>query len=699
MSLQSSANQMTARNAPCPCGSGRKFKRCHGSQSGQNDSGMNPIQMAHVAMRRGEPLEALKLAETASASPEKYRFLTQLLISRREPDDLDYARRYLRQWAGLEPNNPEPWQRMIETHLFQDQPVQATKALDKLLEIAPAHPNTQYYSAVVKHLSGHLDEALNAYGEAIRLRDGPPDDQDDTELDIAAAMQLCETAAGNYPGSNSKQQHGMFDRLHELKILENALLNWQETTDPAFELLPEETRVTHSNAWYNLGCAALGASTDDDRRIDLFKRALDLNPEHVLARLNLAFSMNYSVSATSKEIFDVHRQTGLWLESTLAQPGFSFQNSPEKSRPLRIAYLSSDFRNHSVAHFILPVLESHDQENFELFIYHNHNREDEYTDRARTIARHFRKVADLSDQALCRAIRTDQIDILIELNGLTEFNRMSVLAMKAAPIQISWIGYPNTTGLGTVDFRIVDEITDPREYAQDFHIEKLLYMPSGFSVYQAPEELPDVADPPFIENGFITFGSFNNMPKLNKPLIKSWSEILHGVKGSRFFLKNIAAGYKQPVRQLQEEFLAHGISTDRIEFHGQFASQREHLESFSKVDICLDSFPYNGTTTTCDSLIMGVPVITRAGSSHRSRVSCSLLTALALDSLIASDENTYIDAAVGLASDLDQMRKLRSGLRKLMQSSSLMDSHTLTRELETRLKQVFAVWCQKEERT
>lgn len=627
----------------------------------------------------------LELCAQAGESTEKFRLLAQALIKRRQPGDLAEALSMLRRWSAWDAQSPEPWQRLLEVHIHEGRLREAYRALAGFENTRGDPATAQYLRALLLHLDGKLVEALEHYRAAIgntRL--------DSPALDVAAAMQACETAAGNYPGSVRREEEGMFESERELGILEQSLLRWEamSETPPA-----AETVQRFSDAWYNLGCAALASYTADDRRIDLFQKAIDLNPTHSLARMNRVFAMNYSTRFTPEASSTEHLKLGQWLESRYGRVAHAFANVRSTERPLRIGYLSSDFRNHSVASFILPVIERHDRERFDLSIYYNHAKADEFTHRARVAASHFRTVKDLSDEALCNAIRADGIDILIELNGLTQNNRMPVLAMRAAPVQVTWLGYPATTGLRTVDYRIVDRISDPPEFAASLNVERLLYMPNTFSVYEAPADLPPVAAPPCLNNGYVTFGSFNNLPKLNDDLIRVWSTILHRVAGSRMLLKSLGFSFAAPRQQALAAFHRHGIGAERVEFLGHTPGKKEHLAAYGRIDISLDSFPYHGTTTTCESLIMGVPVITRAGRDHRSRVGASLLGALALDSLVSSDENAYIDAATGLAGDGGKLTALRERLRERMQSSALMDASRFTRDLESELLTTWARWC------
>jgi len=471
-----------------------------------------------------------------------------------------------------------------------------------------------------------------------------------------------------------------------LEGLEKSLLQWEQS--PGSMHASDEVRHKHANAWYNLGCAALAQFTADDRRVGLFEKANALDPDHLLARFNRPFAFNYSFRANRQQIFDAHQLAGSWLESTQPARPIQVQSSKSGER-IRLAYLSSDFRQHSVAHFILPVLQHHDRKRFEVFIYHNHRREDAQTGLVKQYVEHFRNVAQLGDEQLAATIRSEQIDILIDLNGLTGGHRLAMLARRAAPLQLNWLGYPNTTGLSQVDFRLVDELTDPPGQAESYCTESLLRLPHPFLSFAPPGDLPPVTHAPCLDNGYITFGSFNALPKLNPPLLEDWASILHAVPNSQLLIKNLGMEYSRPKVQIREILVAQGIAEQRLTFVGKTRSQFEHLKYYGQVDISLDTFPYHGTTTSCESILMGVPVLTRIGTEHRSRVGLSLLTAMGLESLLATDRNSLIKIAVGLAAETEKLQSLRSQLREKLLNSRLTDAAALTQQLEAGL---ISIW-------
>lgn len=673
---------MSSRNAPCPCGSGRKFKYCHGAAAARPDSSPQPSTPEGTSSLSTGPV---------TASVRQLRQRVNRLISGREPEQLEQALECLAQWHLLQPRSFEVLRRRLEIHLYLGQLEQAAQFLRDWPGPRPKYPDFDYFRGILAQLQGDQAVAESYYATAIKehRRSSNLAVLDNASMGVATAIQACETAAGNYPGSPGKSEEGMFGAAAALQQLENALLHWERA--PTAQNTPE-LRKAHANAWYNLGCAALAGFTANDRRIQLFRKALELDPNDLLARFNLAFAFNYSFEAEPAEIFAIHVESGQWLEEKLKPQASLEQPIRTAKNRLRLAYLSSDFRQHSVAHFILPVLQHHDHERFEIFVYHNHSREDALTQLAKQHAEHFDNVSRLSDQQLVQRIRADRIDVLIDLNGLSQHHRLPVLALRAAPMQVSWMGYPNTTGLTQVDFHIVDQLTDPHGQADDYYTESLIRLPEPFLAFAAPSDLPDPGPLPWLKNRFITFGSFNALPKLNPPLLRNWAAIMRQVPGSRLLIKNLGMDFAGPRDCIRNILAQEGINSERLIFAGKADSQFEHLKWYAQVDMSLDSFPYNGTTTTCDSLVMGVPVVSRAGKDHRSRVGLSLLSSLGLESLVASDENSLCGIVTALAANPQELQSLRKELRARLTQSTLENAARLTANLEDALLQAFEHW-------
>jgi predicted O-linked N-acetylglucosamine transferase (SPINDLY family) len=424
-----------------------------------------------------------------------------------------------------------------------------------------------------------------------------------------------------------------------------------------------------------------------------YQQALRLKPNQASVFSGYLLSLNDDPAAEPDWVASEHRRFNEIVKSR-SRPLAPRSLDPEKR--LRIAYLSPDFRTHSVAHFIAPLLEAHDRLMVEVTCYATSNAEDGMTERIRQATDRWRPVFRLSDDDLAALIQEDQIDVLIELSGHTADNRLTMLAERTAPVQMTYLGYPNTTGLASVDYRITDAVADPPGVTDAWHTEKLLRIDGGFLAYAAPpfaKEIP-VSDPPARKAGAITFGSFNNLAKTNDTLLQSWATILARVPHSRLLLK--AHGLRnEGVRQrILRTFAAHGeIAPERVCFMGHERSAADHLQRYHEVDLALDTFPYNGTTTTCEALWMGVPVLTLQGRSHAGRVGASLLSRVALQEFVAQDWSDYVEKAVVWAGRQDNSGELRSKLRGRLLASPLMDAGRLARGLEAAFREAWRSYC------
>jgi predicted O-linked N-acetylglucosamine transferase (SPINDLY family) len=442
----------------------------------------------------------------------------------------------------------------------------------------------------------------------------------------------------------------------------------------------------------NLACAymSIGMSREG---IDSFRHTLILDPSAYALHSNLLFGLHYLPESTSTDIFVEHC---LWAIRHTNRPSNVIATERNLARPLRIGYLSPDFRDHSVAYFIEPILEAHCRSEFEVFCYSNVNCPDSTTEKLQKLADHWLSIRDLSDDQVYTQIRNDQIDILVDLAGHTDRNRLKVFAQKPAPIQITYLGYPNTTGMTQMDYRLTDAWTDPPEVLP-LCSETLLRLEPGFLCYRPSSDAPEVFPPPVIASKKITFGCFNNLTKVNPESIDLWAVILNELPDSQLLLKAPQLASPETKKKFTNFFIAQGISPERILFSPYLQEKNAHLNLYGQVDIALDSFPYNGTTTTCEALWMGVPVITLAGNSHVSRVGVSLLSQLGLEELIASSKDEYIQIAVDLAKDPERLINFRESIRPWMAVHSLCDGEQFTRNLEYTYRQVWQIWCRSEQ--
>ncbi len=399
--------------------------------------------------------------------------------------------------------------------------------------------------------------------------------------------------------------------------------------------------------------------------------------------------MHYATSLDPLEVFLKHKSWGYNLSQMIVPLPPSTVVPKQR---LRIGYLSPDFCTHSVSYFFEPLLVHHDTESYEIFCYACIDGGDETTTHLRSLACHWRECARFSDLEIAEQIQADQIDILVDLAGYTTNNRLRVLAYKPALIQLTYLGYPGTTGLPTVDYRITDLWADPL-INDVYYTEKLLRVEHGFLCYAPPLSAPPVSSLPVEKNGYITFGSFNNLPKINPSVVALWAEILQAVSNSRLLLKSPPFADAQIRLRYQELFASFNISSERLIFLGRLPNREDHLACYGRIDIALDPFPYNGTTTTCESLWMGVPVITLAGVPHASRVGLSLLSSLGLENLVANTPEQYMQIAIELAKDKQKLEEFRTSIRFWMASSSLCDGETFARQVEALYLKIWQEKC------
>ena len=406
------------------------------------------------------------------------------------------------------------------------------------------------------------------------------------------------------------------------------------------------------------------------------RTAIGLAPENFAFRSNLLLAMQYSTELESDEIYSASVRTWDPMVDSMQN-----QNRPISGRSchhrLRVGFVSPDFRRHSVSFFFLPFLRALDRTRIAVFCYGEVQRADDVTRQISDIADRFCFTTGSSDGTVADSIMADRIDVLVDLAGHTNGNRLPVFARKPAPVQATWLGYPGTTGLSSIDIRFTDAIADPPGRTETFHTENLIRLPDGFLCYDPLDPAPAIGPQPCVESGRITFGSFNNLPKINPTVVALWSQLLHSVPGSQLVLKSRQLVDKSVCAQVCEQFTQQGIAPGRIQLLGRVPTTADHLSLYNRIDIALDTFPYNGTTTSCEALWMGVPVITLCGSRHSARVGASILTRVGLPELIARNPEAFVEIGVDLAADPHRLWKLRATLRQCMQVSSLCNARQL----------------------
>lgn len=438
----------------------------------------------------------------------------------------------------------------------------------------------------------------------------------------------------------------------------------------------------HAAAYINRG-SALQQQGRILEAMTCFSRAIEIEPDNPTAYSNLLLNINYHADIDRLEIARTHQQCGLLFSAGIRQMRID-ERATRTSDRLRVGYVSADFRRHSVSYFLKNLFRHHDRRHVEVFCYGNNAQHDDVTAEIRELADHWRDIHHLGDDATADLIQGDAIDVLVDLSGHMAGNRLAVFARRPCATQITFLGYPNTTGVPALDYRLTDAIADPDDReASQLCSERLVRLPHCFLCYSPPNEAPEIGPLPALHNGYITFGSFNNLAKTNLTVISAWSKILHAMPASRLILKSKGLADTETREHVQELFLQFGIESRRLELLGWTGTSESHLDAYNKVDIALDTFPYNGTTTTCEALWMGVPVITLLGDRHAARVGASLLTNTGLSRFIAEDVSHYISTAVELTSDLENLASIRQSLRRQIAEGPLCNGTQYAQDIES----------------
>jgi protein O-GlcNAc transferase len=423
------------------------------------------------------------------------------------------------------------------------------------------------------------------------------------------------------------------------------------------------------------------------------KLAMRIDPNNFELHQTFLCNMLYNPKYDTKTIFSEYLQAVKKFAGPSTCHILPHANERTTLRKLKIGYVSPDFRRHPVAYFIEPVLAAHNREFFEVFCYSNSDICDDITERLKKSTDHWRTIYAVSDEMAAELIRADRIDILIDLAGHTANNRILLFARKPAPVQVNWMGFPPTTGLSAIDYKIVDHYTDPPEMTEQFYSEKLMRLPESFVCFLPDRGSPDVGPLPALTTGYITFGSFNNLPKVTPHVVALWGKILNSLPDSCLIMKNYIFSDTDTCQYVADMFVQVGISKGRIILQSADPSPK-HLKSYNAVDIGLDTFPFNGLTTTCEAMWMGVPVITLAGTGYAARAGVGLLSTVGLSELIANTQDEYIKIARSLALDINRLILLRSSLRDRMAHSPLIDAQRFIINVETCYREMWKNWCE-----
>jgi len=444
----------------------------------------------------------------------------------------------------------------------------------------------------------------------------------------------------------------------------------------------------------NNKASLLMVSGDPQGAFECYNKALSITPDHSYIRSNKLLSMNYLPDCTQEQIYN---ESVMWISGKEIErcPDFLYDIPETRPEKLRIGFVSPDLRTHSVSYFLEQLFSNIDRKKYEIVCFSDAAKSDSVTEKFKSYSDGWHDVYGVLHTELTKIIAKDSVHILFDLAGHTSNNRLEVFAGKPAHIQVSWLGYPNTTGLTEIDYRITDEIADPDGVTDRWYTEKLVRLAGGFLCYSPPGDSPEISDFPFERNGYVTFGSFNNIAKISPEVIETWSSILVRTENSVVVLKNWYFSDAAIRTKFLTLFASHGVGPDRIIMLPATATLKEHLESYNSIDIALDTFPYNGTTTTCEALWMGVPVVTFAGDHHASRVGASILSHAGFPELVGGNRSDYVDITLNAARDIVARSGYRKSVRERFQASSLCDGKKFSKSFEKSLEDMWKSYSKK----
>jgi len=630
----------------------------------------------HQLIKEKLIIEAMGISQRIVRSKKQHA--QELLRSNR----LDEAYAIYQYICDQDQNDPDCWIMLGLISSQKGKYDEAARFYTNACRLVPNNTRARYNLGAVLCAQGRLDEAESALRTTISTE---PDHQPAwTLLGHVLSMQ-------NRPEEAEQVYSSAVERFSDNTLL---LANYAATLlkrgrlVEAARLCRTSIKLSPTTAWYHDLLGSILSQQGLQKQAEQHHaKAVSLDPNKRRYHSNWLLQQHYLESGSRVDLVAAHRD---WPGNRGQQRRNDYPNDPRPDRKLRVGYLSQDLRKHSVAYFAQNLFGANMHDDMEFYCYAD-GPSDEMTDKLATLADHWRSVSTLNEEAVANLIKSDCIDILVELNGHTSDRILSVAALQPAPVQVTYLGYPDTTGLAAIDYRITDDVADPAG-TENTCTEKLARIPGCFLCYKAPDDSPEVVPVPCVNNGYFTFGSFNNVAKINDRVIELWARLLLFVPGSRLCLKNRSLDDEDVRARITSWFADHGINDDRLILRGSESSTRGHLSRYADIDVGLDTFPYCGTTTTCEALWMGVPVITLSGSSHAGRVGTSLMKAVGHPEWIAGSPDEYIDIAARLAEDIRGLECLRAGLRGQMAGSILCDSSRFAGVVSQAYREMWHVW-------
>lgn len=633
---------------------------------------------AHFAL--GTALQALRDASGAigayesaiALQPDHAGATSNLGIALQDCGRIDEAVRFLRAAADLQPLGVSHAVNLGIALCRQRQFAAAEAAIRRALELQPDNPEALFNLGIALHGLGKLREAAGQYRRALELRP-----------DFAAALNNLggvHKELGEFALAETAYGSAIRSRPDDVVALNNlgCLLRTLGRIEEAERMLRRGLQVNprHGALHDNLG-SVLKDAGELDAAIDCFRTAVELDSSNPASHGNLAYALCFQ-SLQGSEILEECLRWNDRFAAALCPRGRGYANDPAPDRRLRIGYVSADFREHCQSFFTIPLLSRHDHTAFEVFCYASVERPDDTTRRIAGYADHWRDVRTLDDAALAAAIQEDRIDLLVDLTMHMAGGRPLLFARRPAPVQIAWLAYPGTTGMGAMDFRLSDPRLDPPGF-ESHYSEATIRLPDSFWCYDPLTDEPEVNALPAADRGYVTFGCLNNPCKLTDSTLRLWGAVMRALPDSRLRLLAAPGRYRE---RLSQRLSAVNIGAERVSFVA-YRPRADYLRSYHDIDIGLDTFPYNGHTTSLDSLWMGVPTVSRVGDTCVGRGGLSQLFQLGLADLAAESDPAFVGAAVALARDLPGLAELRRQLRGRLERSPLMNAERFARSIES----------------
>ena len=611
-----------------------------------------PLLHRALMLRGKGEVEATKQTFEAVLAKEPRNFEAHYFLGLMAFDQNESARaiEHLRQALAQSPNLADAHARLGTLLDGANRSQEARWHFQKAAELLPEDANACFNLGEVNRRMGHNAEAIAAFQRTVELN----------------------------PSHSAA--------LHNL----GTLLRWEWRIHEALAVFEQAERVKPDPPTMNNHARLLKDLGMLDTALPRLRQAVDLDPESALMRSNYAYALHFPDGPSDETLPEAHRAWSAAHEVPVEPLAEMSAQNPGKR--LRVGFVSPNFHRHSCAFFLEPLLRHYDHTVMEVVAYASLEVEDAVTDRLRGLVDLWRDVKALDDRQLAELIRQDGVDVLVDLAGHTSGNRLGAFVFKPAPLQVTWLGYPNTTGLMRMDVRITDAWADP-EGATTWHSERVVRLPDGFLCYQPAPEAPAVAETPLVRRGYPTFGCFNALSKLSDSTLRLWAEIMQRLPEAKLYLKTWAFGDEGAKQLVLQRLLAAGLPLERLLLSSWVEADGDHLGLYGQIDIALDPFPYNGTTTTCEAMWMGVPVIALEGHRHSARVGSSLLHQVGLPELIAANEAEYVEKAVVLGGDVERLKAMRGGLRERMLNSPLCDGPAFAKKFESALRSAWTERC------